>query len=45
MCVVANGYGGLGEGKDGGGGWYAYGTKPRGLVTYARAFLEHKVIQ
>ena len=27
MVVVSHGYGGL----DGGGGWYACGTKPRGL--------------
>ena len=30
MCVHDHGYDGLGEGKDGGGGWYACGTKPRG---------------
>ena len=28
MGVVRNGYGGLGYGRDGGGGWYACGTKP-----------------
>ena len=32
MCVVSHGYGGLGVGGDGGGGWYAWGTKPGGLV-------------
>ena len=30
MCVVSYGYGGLGGGRDGGGGWYACGTM--GLV-------------
>ena len=28
MRVVSNGYGGLGGGNDGGGGWYACVTKP-----------------
>ena len=32
LCVVSHGYGGLGGGRDGGGGWYACRTKPRGLV-------------
>ena len=32
MCVVSHGYGGLGGGMDGGGGWYACRTMPRGLV-------------
>ena len=31
MCVISHEYGGLGGGRDGGGGWYACGTKPRGL--------------
>ena len=31
MCVVNHDYGGLGGGRDGGSGWYADGTKPRGL--------------
>ena len=29
MCVVSHGHGGLGGGRDGGGGWYACGTKTR----------------
>ena len=29
MCVVSHGYGRLGEGKDGGGGWYACGIKQK----------------
>ena len=32
MCVVSHGYGGLGWVRDGGGGWYACGTMPGGLV-------------
>ena len=32
LCVVSHGYGGFGEGRDGGGGWYACRSKPRGLV-------------
>ena len=28
MCVVSHGYGGLGGGRDGCGGWYACGTRP-----------------
>ena len=32
MCVVSLGYGGLGIDRDGGGAWYAYGTKLWGLV-------------
>ena len=31
MGVVSHGYGGLGGGMDGGGGWYACGTKPMGF--------------
>ena len=30
MCVVSRGYGGLGGGRDGGGGWYACGTTSGG---------------
>ena len=32
MGVVSRRYGGLGGGRDGGGGWLACGTKPRGLL-------------
>ena len=32
MCVVGHGYDGLDVGRDGGGGWYACKTNPRGLV-------------
>ena len=32
MCVVGHGCGGLGGGREVGGGWYACGTQPRGLV-------------
>ena len=32
MCVVGHGYGGLGGGRDKGGGWYACVTKPGVLV-------------
>ena len=32
MCVVGHGYGGLGGGRDGGGGWYACGTKTGWVV-------------
>ena len=32
MCVVSHSHGRLGGFKDGGGGWYACGTKPMGLV-------------
>ena len=32
MCVVSRGCGGLHGGMDGGGGWYACGRKPWGLV-------------
>ena len=28
-CEVRHAYGGHGRGRDGGGGWYACGTKPR----------------
>ena len=31
MSVVSNGYGVLVGGWDGGGGWYACGTKPMGF--------------
>ena len=31
-CVVSHGYGGLSEGRDGDGGWYACGTKSRGFL-------------
>ena len=31
MCVVSHGYGELVGGRDGGGGWYACGTK-RGWI-------------
>ena len=31
MGVVSHGYGGLGVGKNGGGGWYVCETKPTGL--------------
>ena len=40
MCVVGHGYGGMGGRRDGGGGWYACGTKPRGLVA-CRKMPEH----
>ena len=30
MCVVGHGYGGMGVGRDGGGGWFACGTKQGG---------------
>ena len=43
MCVVSHGYGGLGGGRDGGGGRYACGTKPRGWLHVA-AFQECEVI-
>ena len=29
MYVVSQGYGGLGDGRDGGGGWYAFQRMPR----------------
>ena len=32
MGIVSDGYGGLGGSMDGGGGWYACGTKPGELV-------------
>ena len=32
LGVVSHGYSGLGGGWDGGGGWFACGTKPRGLI-------------
>ena len=31
--MVSHGYGLLGGGRGGGGGWYAFWTNPRGLVT------------
>ena len=34
MCVASHGYGGLGAGTDGGGEWYACGTKPSGLIVH-----------
>ena len=40
MCVDRHGYGGLGGDRDGGGGWYASGTKPRMLVA-CREMPEH----
>ena len=40
MCVVSDSYGRLGGGRDGGGGWHACGTKPRGLVA-SRQMQEH----
>ena len=40
VCVVSHGYGGLGGGRDGGGGWYSCGTKPGGLVAFWE-MLEH----
>ena len=33
MGVVSYSYGGLGEVRDGGGGWYACEKKPGGVVT------------
>ena len=40
MCVVSHGYGCLGDVRDGGGGWYACGTKPRRMVA-CREMPEH----
>ena len=40
MGVVSHSCGGLGGGMDGGGGSYANGTKPGGLVA-CRQMLEH----
>ena len=40
MCVDSHGCGGLDGGRAGGGGLYACGTKPRGLVT-CREMPEH----
>ena len=40
MDVVSHGYSGLGGGRDGGGPWYACGTKPEGLVA-CREMPEH----
>ena len=40
MCVVSHGHGGLGGGRDRGGGCYACGTKSRGLVA-CREMPEH----
>ena len=31
LCIVNHGYGGLGGGRDGCGGWYVCGTKPGGV--------------
>ena len=39
MCAVCHGYGGLGGGRDGGGGWYAC-DKAEGLVA-CREMPEH----
>ena len=39
-CVVSHGNGGLGEGRDGGGGWYLCRTKPRGVAAF-REMPEH----
>ena len=36
MCVVRRDYDGLGGGRAEGGGWYACGTRPRGLVACQR---------
>ena len=36
MCVVNHGYGGMGVARDGGGGWYAYGTKLVGWTHVGR---------
>ena len=36
MCIVSHGYGGLGGGKDEGGGWYACGIKPWGWTNVGR---------
>ena len=41
MCVVGYGHGGFGEGKDGGGGWYACGWKKGGLLVVCREMPEH----
>ena len=46
-CVVSHGYGGLGGGRDGGGGWYVCDTKPRFAVRMSRdagAFTDWEVI-
>ena len=40
MCVVIHGYGWLGVGRDGGGGWHAFGIKLRELVV-GRDMPEH----
>ena len=40
MCIVGHGYGGLGAGRDGNGGRYAYRTKLSGLAT-CREELQH----
>ena len=41
MCVVGHGYGGLGGGMDGGGGWYACRTKPRGVGRWSGDVVAH----
>ena len=33
MCVASHGYGGLGGGSDGGGGWHECGTKRVGRMS------------
>ena len=40
VCVAGRGCGGLGGGRDGGGGWHACGRKPGGLVA-CWEMLEH----
>ena len=40
MCVVSHGYGGLSEGRDVRGGWYACGIEPGWLVA-CREMPEH----
>ena len=40
MCVVSHGYGGMGGGRDGSCGWYAYRMRPRRIVA-CREMPEH----
>ena len=42
MCVASHGYGGFGDGSDGGGGWYACGTRPSGDILTTP---EHTAVQ